>query len=162
MPKTNPAGTNEEEEVVLQQPILHLHHHIRQVTQLWRRLHQATLLQRHLQHHHQQIAIKSHLWATSTSRKRIVFCSHHLHQVSHRNQLLLQLLHQLLLRLLHQPPHWPLHQLQHQRLHLQHHLWQGVVSPTKIALPLTLSARSGTSASVPLTSQEGKVAGEDI
>ena len=110
---TNLAGTNEE--VLLQQRILLLHRHIHQVTQLWRSLHQAILLQWHLQHHHQQKAMKSHLWATSTSRKRIVFCNHQPRQVSHRHQLLLQLLHQLFLRLLHQPPHKLL-------LHLQHHL----------------------------------------
>ena len=61
VPMTNPAGTNEEEEVVLQQPILLFHRHIRQVTLLWRHLRQVILFQRHLQHHHQQIAIKSHL-----------------------------------------------------------------------------------------------------
>ena len=36
---------------------------------------------------------------------------------------------------------------------------QGVISPTKIAPPLTLSSRSGISANVPLTSQEERAAG---
>ena len=44
-----------------------------------------------------------------------------------------------------------LHQLLHRRLH---HHWQGVASPIKTALPLTLFARSGTSASVHLTNPE--------
>ena len=135
MPTTNPAGTNEEEEEVLQQPILHLHRPIHQVTILWRHLHKAILLQRHLKHRHQQIAIKSHLWATSNSQKRLVICNHHLHKASHQHQLLLQLLLQ--------PPHQGLH-----------HHWQGVASPIKTALPLTLFARSGTSASVRLTNPE--------
>ena len=135
MPTTNPAGTNEEEEEVLQQPILHLHRPIHQVTILWRHLHKAILLQRHLKHRHQQIAIKSHLLATSNSQRRVVICHHHPHKASHRHQLLLQLQHQ--------PPHQPLH-----------HLWQGVASPTKTVLPLTLFARSGTSASVRLTNLE--------
>ena len=55
---TNLAGTNVEEEILLQQHILLLHRHIHQVTLLWRHFHQVTLL---VQHHHQQIAIKSHL-----------------------------------------------------------------------------------------------------